>query len=258
MPQIRTPVPERTGWCPACMPTASSPDQRPDQHDQRGVADERGERQPRQRLRDRVAQAVARRARPAAGRALPSEHGEARAARRSGPPRRRTGRARRVSVLAARPVGAIQGPRASARRRSAGEPDQNSPAGTTPSTSEPGATSASVADVGAGAQGAAGADPGAGADRIAPTWTTSPSIQWPAEVDLGLDGGALADVEEAGDRRERVQVDALADARRRAGGRRRGTTVRRPAPAAASSSWIRSASQMPEVDLAAARVVARA
>ena len=49
------------------------------------------------------------------------------------------------SVLATRPVGAsCQGPRASTRRRSAGEPAQNSPAGTTPSTSEPGATSASL------------------------------------------------------------------------------------------------------------------
>ena len=56
------------------------------------------------------------------------------------------------------------GPRARFWIRSAGEPDQYSPSGTTPNTAEPGRHLGVLADVGAGAEHAARADPGPGAD----------------------------------------------------------------------------------------------
>ena len=114
-------------------------------NDQRGVADERRKRDPRQRTTNRVAQPVRRR--PRTGR---RDEGAERARQKAGSAAIRAAMApyrpsHACSVLAVRPVGAsCPGPRASARRRSAGEPAQNSPAGTTPFASEPGATSASL------------------------------------------------------------------------------------------------------------------
>ena len=110
--------------------------------------------------------------------------------------------------------------------------------------SEPGRDLGVLADVGAGRERAAGADRARAPIRISPDVDDVAVDPVAGQVDLGLDRRALADGEEAGDRRQRVQVDAVADCRCRAGGRRRGTTGAPASRLAASSSWIRSASQI--------------
>ena len=95
-----------------------------------------------------------------------------------------------------------------------------------------------------GRQRAAGADPGARADPDLADVEDVAVDPVAGEVDLGLDRRALADRQQAGDRRQRVQVGALADVVAEQAGVEAGTTARRPATVAASSSWIRSASQI--------------
>ena len=88
--------------------------------------------------------------------------------------------------------------RAPRRRGWAGAPDHASSAGTSPKTAEPGAISAPAPIDAPGSKRAASTDPGAlRRPRSRPTWSTSPSIQCPLEVDLGLDGAPGAEGEHA-------------------------------------------------------------
>ena len=78
-----------------------------------------------------------------------------------------------------------QGPRARFWIRSAGEPDQYSPAGTAPKTDEPGATSASLPDVGAGQSMLRAPTRARAPTRTGPRCTTSPSTQKPLRSTSG-------------------------------------------------------------------------
>ena len=104
-----------------------------------------------------------------------------------------------------------QGPRAAPLTRCAGAPDQNSSSGTLPKTADPAATSASSPTDGAGAQHAARADARtpADADLAHPQQVAVDPVA--GEVDLGLDGAAVAETQQPGDRGDGVQVDVLAD-----------------------------------------------
>ena len=93
----------------------------------------------------------------------------------------------------------------------AGDPAQCWSALTSPNTAEPGATSASAADTRAGQQRRAGTDGGAGADLDLADVHDVAVDPVPGQVDLGFDRAAVAEFEHARDRRQRVQVDAVAD-----------------------------------------------
>ena len=93
----------------------------------------------------------------------------------------------------------------------AGEPFQYWPALTLPTTPEPGATSAFLPIDGAGQQRGPRADGGVVADGDRADVEEVAVDPVPGEVDLRLDGAAVAERQHAGDGRGRVQVDALAD-----------------------------------------------
>ncbi len=68
-----------------------------------------------------------------------------------------------------------------------------------------------LADLGAGQQRRAGTDGGTGTDLDAADVDEIAVDPVTGQIDLGLDGAAVTQLEQAGDRREGVQVDALAD-----------------------------------------------
>ena len=173
------------------------------------------------------------------------DHGAARGERGDRQQReeeRRERRRRRASGVAA---GRLRRRRARPGRsaRRASRPSAG-PTGTRPKTAEPGAISAPlpirapgssvlrapIVELGADAHPADAHD--VAVDPVA------------GEVDLGLDRGAVADREHAGDRRQRVQVDVARRSSRRARGRSSSPTARRRGPTASTWWAIWSASHM--------------
>ena len=102
---------------------------------------------------------------------------------------------RQESSTAMAPYAAVQarlvagrsdhGPRARFWIRSAGEPDQYSPSGTTPNTDEPGATSASLPTSAPGHSMLRAPTRARAPTRTGPRWTTSPSTQKPLRSTSG-------------------------------------------------------------------------
>ena len=113
-----------------------------------------------------------------------------------------------------------------------------------------------LADVGAGAEHAAGADPGPGADPDRPQVHHVAVHPEAAEVDLGLDRAAAAQVQHPGDRRDAVQVDVTRDLD--AEQPREPGHVRRPGQPGGAELFDHALGHpQPQVHLAAARVVTR-